>query len=94
MYAKKYLLMLHEEANWTQRLSVSYTPSFSSLISLSCLLLQHCAFFQIVFILSQLVKCEQLVSFVIWFYTVVVQSDKELNCPTVTELVAKPISQT
>lgn len=39
-------------------------------------------------------KREQLVRFVIWFYTVVVQSDKEHNCPTVPELVAKPISQT
>ena len=39
-------------------------------------------------------KHEQLVSFVMSFYTVVVQSDKELKCPTVTVLVAKPISQT
>lgn len=69
-----------------------YTPSFSSLISLFCRLLQHCTFFQ--FVLSQLEKREQLESSVICFYMMVVLSDKELNCPTVTELVAKPISQT
>lgn len=61
---QKVLISVIWKDNLVSMISCANTPPLSSLLSLFCLL-QDCMFFQVVFLLSQLVKHEQLASFVI-----------------------------